>query len=100
VARPEVIVLPCLGKTQHPDPPSTPTCTHPATNLLQVRVVLRAVRYGEPDGVPRPVGQGAVLVLCEHRIPLSKLAYVANREGGPFQQSVHDPVKRVFPDEI
>ncbi len=55
-------------------------------NLLQVRVVMKAVGSMTCDVDAWAVNHGAVVVVPGgHRVPLLELAHVANREGGPFQ---------------
>jgi len=60
---------------------------------LHVRVVMKAVGSMTCDVDAWVVVPGAVMVVLErHRTRFSKLAHVANREGGPSHQSL----SRVF----
>ncbi len=95
-------ILVNVPRSRPSEPPPVCTCVHRATCCMCVCDLgvcngNRTRRGASPDPL---VDDGVIAPeVCGHRVPLSDLAHVANRGGGPSQQSCHNPVRKRFLDD-
>ncbi len=83
----EVIVLWALARLNIAPPHDVYVYT--SATVLHVRVVMKAIGSATCDRAAWEVDRGAdAVMLAGHRIPLSQLAHIANRAGGPSHRSI------------